>query len=197
MKEPTARDNIIKAYLLLCETTPCDRVTVSTLSKKAGYNRTTFYTYFKSVEDLLNHLEQEILEIADIFLPHGLEILKTGIPTEEEWALTRQFFKTNAPVLIMLLGPNGDPRFSYNLKKHVRQLFMKLLNLNPNEITPQLDLLLEFIISGHIQVITHCMTKNSALTPLDFWLYVRKCIDTDAFLKIMLSKIDKTQWYVD
>ena len=56
-KPTTARDCIIEAFLQLCQTLPCDQITVSQLTKKAGYNRSTFYAYFNNTDDLLKQLE--------------------------------------------------------------------------------------------------------------------------------------------
>lgn len=41
-KPTTARTCIVEAFLQLCQTLPCDKITVSQLTKKADYNRSTF-----------------------------------------------------------------------------------------------------------------------------------------------------------
>ena len=58
-KPTTARTCIVEAFLQLCQTLPCDKITVSQLTKKAGYNRSTFYAYFNNTDDLLKQLETE------------------------------------------------------------------------------------------------------------------------------------------
>ena len=61
-KPTTARTCIVEAFLQLCQTLPCDKITVSQLTKKAGYNRSTFYAYFNNTDDLLKQLENELFE---------------------------------------------------------------------------------------------------------------------------------------
>ncbi len=78
-KPTTARTCIVEAFLQLCQTLPCDKITVSQLTKKAGYNRSTFYAYFNNTDDLLKQLENELFQLVDTFLPHGLRIFRTGM----------------------------------------------------------------------------------------------------------------------
>ena len=91
-KPTTARTCIVEAFLQLCQTLPCDKITVSQLTKKAGYNRSTFYAYFNNTDDLLKQLENELFQLVDTFLPHGLRIFRTGMPTAEERLLSQRFF---------------------------------------------------------------------------------------------------------
>ena len=102
-KPTTARTCIVEAFLQLCQTLPCDKITVSQLTKKAGYNRSTFYAYFNNTDDLLKQLENELFQLVDTFLPHGLRIFRTGMPTAEERLLSQRFFKSNARILAMLI----------------------------------------------------------------------------------------------
>ena len=167
-KPTTARTCIVEAFLQLCQTLPCDKITVSQLTQKAGYNRSTFYAYFNNTDDLLKQLENELFQLVDTFLPHGLRIFRTGMPTAEERLLSQRFFKSNARILSMLLGQNGDPRFVYKMKNHIRKVLIQNLQLTTQQITPQLQLLIEFIINGHLQVLVYCYEHDSPLSPLDF-----------------------------
>ena len=64
--------------------------------------------------------------------------------------------------------------------------------LTAQQITPQLQLLIEFIINGHLQVLVYCYEHNSPLSPLDFWLKLRSFIDQPALLAAMTAKSDKS-----
>lgn len=189
-KMPTARECIVEAFLQLCQTLPCDKITVSNLTKKAGYSRSTFYAYFNNTDDLLKQLENELFQIVDTVLPHVIRILRTGFPTEEERQLFKNFFRNNAPIISMLLGPNGDPRFVYKMKNHIRQVLIRHLQLTPQQLTPQLQLLMEFVLSGHLQVLVYCYQHNSPISPLDFWLKLISFIDQPALPATMAPKSD-------
>lgn len=92
----------------------------------------------------------------------------------------------------MLLGQNGDPRFVYKMKNHIRKVLIQNLQLTTQQITPQLQLLIEFIINGHLQVLVYCYEHDSPLSPLDFWLKLRSFIDQPALLAAMTAKSDKS-----
>ena len=54
------------SMLTLLEEEPINRISVSRLCQLAGINRSTFYTYFADPEDLLIHIEEELVrEIQD------------------------------------------------------------------------------------------------------------------------------------
>lgn len=187
----SSRECIIEAFLQLCKTTPCDRISVSQLTKKAGYNRSTFYAHFKSIDDLLLQLEENYFAVLDEIIPEGIRILRTGQASSEEREMSVDFFHQNVPLLVTLLGPNGDPRFVYKFKNHIKEALLNTLQLSPETITPQAQLLLEFCISGHLQMLFYCHEHNSSIHPLDFWLKIRQFIDPLSFFSEMLSENDK------
>ena len=45
----------------LYRTKPVEKITVSEITRKAGYNRATFYDYFLDVYDLLEQIEEELI----------------------------------------------------------------------------------------------------------------------------------------
>lgn len=51
-----------EAFCLLYQTKPLTKISIQEISQKAGYNRSTFYQYFFDINDLLEHIEQELLD---------------------------------------------------------------------------------------------------------------------------------------
>ena len=51
------KQNFMKAFMDLNRHTPIEKITVKSLSDKAGYNRATFYNYFADVYDLYESVE--------------------------------------------------------------------------------------------------------------------------------------------
>lgn len=50
------KQTLIDAFCLLNRETPIGKITIQAITRKAGYNRCTFYQYFKDVYDLLDHI---------------------------------------------------------------------------------------------------------------------------------------------
>lgn len=57
-----------EAFLEMFETTPIDKIHVRTLCEKAGINRSTFYKYYSSPNDLLEEMENEMLMLVELEL---------------------------------------------------------------------------------------------------------------------------------
>lgn len=51
----------VDAFCMLYEDKPIEKITVQELTRKAGYNRCTFYQYFKDAHDLLSYIEDETI----------------------------------------------------------------------------------------------------------------------------------------
>lgn len=110
-KESVSREHIITAFLQLCEVMPYNKITVSQLIKKAGYNRSTFYAHFKSIDDLMQELQAHVMQVADEFLPHGLKILCTGIITDEQFNLSQKKFPPKPTHTHHAARPARQPAF--------------------------------------------------------------------------------------
>lgn len=189
---PTAKDCIIEAFLQLCLTIPCDQITVSQLTKKAGYNRSTstpilkipmiYYAIWKL--SFLIHLGSSCLSHSALSSQATLLLRKDGF--------SNSFFKTISVPFLFCWAKMGDPRFAHKIKRSLRQAILQYLNLTEAQLTPQTDMLLEFIISGHLQVLVYCGERPDSLSPLDFWLRMSNSIDREKFLAAMTSKPDKS-----
>lgn len=51
-----------EAFVLLYREKPLEKISVQEITRKAGYNRSTFYQYFFDITDLLEYVEQDLLE---------------------------------------------------------------------------------------------------------------------------------------
>lgn len=61
-KSETTKQALISAFCLLYREKPLDKITVQAITRKAGYNRSTFYQYFFDVYDLLDFIEKDTID---------------------------------------------------------------------------------------------------------------------------------------
>lgn len=54
---------LIDAFCLIYQHKPIEKITVTEICKKAGYDRTTFYQYFFNISDVLEEVENELLRL--------------------------------------------------------------------------------------------------------------------------------------
>lgn len=112
-------------FLLLYSHGGIDHVSVGTLCKTCGIARSTFYYYFDDKYKVLESIEDELISaLWDINYPGqwNIDAVLEGKPLEEV-VKTLCYIERNQQAFRILLGPYGDPRFSYNWKKGIEPQF--------------------------------------------------------------------------
>ena len=100
-----------EAFWDLYANKPISQITVQEITQLAGYNRGTFYVYYKDVYDVLEQTENEIF---NVFTKH--QAIMPCPADEQQFDSTMkyfvEFFKENKKYLILLMGEKGDPQFT-------------------------------------------------------------------------------------
>ena len=117
------KQQLQEAFAALIEEKGLEAVTVSELTKRADVNRGTFYAHYADKNDFVEKCEREILEgifeiqatVAPSTLESFLHAYETGEPLPVTVALYALLAEHGAFVRA-LIGPQGDPRFSSQLK---------------------------------------------------------------------------------
>ncbi len=114
------KENLKTAFWDLYQEKPLDQITVREVTDLAGYNRGTFYVYYKDVYDVLEQTEQEILSIFDVD-----EQFEFNPKDRAHFAKSIRFFiefiERHQKYLILLTGERGDPKFVRRLQSSVEQ----------------------------------------------------------------------------
>ena len=150
MTERTRR-NLLDAFWLLYEKNGIERVTVREVAAKAGYNRGTFYEYFRDVYDCLQQIEAECIPSVEE-LPPILE--RPGASSEfvESFIV---LYRDRLERLDILLGDRGDPSFRRRLIDGIKASILETLpgHALSAEEARQFDYLLEFELSGLLGIL--------------------------------------------
>ena len=108
------RRNIMDAFWLLYSQMDIDKITVGAITKKAGYNRSTFYAYFTDIYDLLDQIENEMVEnLSEKFASFFSETLPLDFQVFS--GKCAEIFAENGDKLFYLLRHNN--KFADKLKK--------------------------------------------------------------------------------
>ncbi len=143
------RRRFLDAFWSLTEEGPVNRITVGEVTKRAGYNRSTFYEYFADMPALLRAAEEEMLDqFQQMAMEHASEIKDKGAPDD---VLFQTVFIVMNEKLYRLLGPDGDPAFFPMLKARLLPIFMRILPLT--EEIPNVDYVVSFAYSAVIGVL--------------------------------------------
>ncbi len=142
------RENLVSAFWeIYCEK-DINRITIREITDRAGYNRATFYIYFKNVHDILDYVEactMERIKAGSYRKKHmaAQEAMRTCIDELEE---SRRY-------LGVLLSERGDPKFSAFMHEHFRKVILQIIE--DESLTPTVPL--EFAVSFCIGGITHIL----------------------------------------
>ncbi|QHQ63531.1 hypothetical protein Ana3638_24395 [Anaerocolumna sedimenticola] len=167
------RHNLIDAFWqLYCKKT-IEKITVTEVCALAGYNRSTFYVYFKDVYEILDEIENQVIT-ADEFKSIILDQLLNNKDKKDLLKQLIQLFENNKNYLPVLLSEKGDPYFRQKLLK---KLYPPLISFYPD------------LTKEEIQEIKYTMEYQSAamLSTISKWYTNGKDIPLERFLELLFS----------
>ena len=132
-----------ESLLKLLETKPIEKITPTELCRHAGINRNTFYSHYRSPEELLHSMEEELLRI-----------IGASISGEATFVSTLYAMKENAESCKILLSPNchsgiWEKIFQGSTQRHLREL----QEANSRLSDEQSRRITMFIVQGSIAVV--------------------------------------------
>lgn len=138
---------ICEALLALMEEKPFAKVKVTELTEKAHISRSTFYSYYDSLYDVLQAIE-------DDFLSHIAE--EREVRAKFDMAVVEKNFsyiRDNLQMLETLIGPNGDASFLARLGNRSKRILLTIADSSGSSLTDtQLAIINEFSRAGKLQV---------------------------------------------
>ncbi len=159
------------SFLELCEKNGMSGITVGAITKKAGYNRCTFYNYYTDIPEMLAEIENSILsEISERGSTQEFQI--TNINDAFEQFLS--FFEAYGNTIYVLLSKSGNSDFRNRFKKTAFAIYRRAFAGKFDD--EQIEYLLSFV-------------SSSGLGLIEYWYETGKKYPTDEFLKLMQSLI--------
>ena len=152
----TTRKNLMDAFWKLYLTKPVEKISVREITDIAGYNRGTFYLYFKDVYDVLEQIENDVLEVvereakryAGVFCNESAEV---DISAATSAAV--DIFECCDYKPFILLSDRGDPRFEKAIKEKMHKHIEAKVNRNTNADETTKEYIIHFMVSGILGII--------------------------------------------
>lgn len=147
------------------------KITVVELCKGAGINRSTFYTHYGCVSDVLKEMENDFID--------GLEQIwqkeRTKSPSFTQWRveLLCEYLKKHETLSKTILRHNDvQSEFAEKLIESyfVRDIFHQLTS--PRFSADASDMLFYFLTRGQYSLIRHWLLENNSMTPHEVSLLV-------------------------
>lgn len=167
------RQNLTDAFWQLFLKKKIEKITVKEVCDLAGYNRSTFYVYFKDVYEILEEIENRIIT-AEEFKNVILDQVLGGQDKKEILKSMLQLFEHNIKYLPILLSEKGDPRFRQKLLKKLLPVFVSAFpDLTPAELT-EVKYIMEY-------------QSAAVLSTIAKWYLNGKDIPLEQFVQILYS----------
>ncbi len=152
----TTRKNLMDAFWKLYQTKPVEKISVREITDIAGYNRGTFYLYFKDVYDVLENIENDLLKVIEQESERYSEIFSNDISHNDLSAVTTaaiEIFERCEYKPFILLSDRGDLRFEQAIKEkmHINLEEGLLTHSEIDDVTR--EYIIHFVISGVLGII--------------------------------------------
>jgi len=153
------RQNLIDAFWSLYTQMRIEKITVREVTSLAGYNRGTFYEYFRDVYDVLETIEAQSLPTIAEFPP----LVDVDQLSPEFITSFVERYREKFTYYEVLLGERGDPAFQRRLKDSLKSAVLQALAQKENINRVEMDLLLEYSLSGLIGILIYAFQNRPDL----------------------------------
>lgn len=152
-KTAATKERLKNAFWDAYSEKPLNKITVREVSQRAGCNRSTFYTYYKDIYDILEQTEDEIMEM----LEQGRKVKLNMLDPDEyrrDMAYFGGFLQSNRKCLTVLFEENGDPKLSHRIWKMLRERLTEDMSNADIALPPEMySYIAEYIINAHAGVL--------------------------------------------
>ena len=155
--------NLQESFWTLYSKQSIDKITVKDICNLAGYNRSTFYQYYTDVYDMLHKSENQLLDEIYEFVIHLVE-QANNLNASQVIQKIFEFFAQNNKFILVLSGSHGDKEFTYKVVENLKPLWIKYFFNAVNKTPAEVDLLMEFYISGVISMYHKWFHDHNGIT---------------------------------
>ena len=160
------RANLVEAFWDLYKDKPLEKITVKEITDRAGYNRGTFYSYFKDTYELQKEIRESIMPTKEMIIYPIQQIENKEDLIFDTLNRSNEYFIENQEKIMVLLGPEGDPSFVHELKTRTRDIFIEYIR-DSNIYDPiKVEFIFEYHMSALIGVF-QLWIERGAIPPKD------------------------------
>lgn len=157
------KNNLIEAFWDIYKEKPLSRITVKEITDKAGYNRGTFYTYFKDINEIQQLLKENLIPTKDIILGPLMMLDKNSGNIFETLDRTNDYVKEHSEKIAVLIGPEGDPSFVHEFKMRIRMIIMDYVYELKVKEPEKIEYIIEYQLSALIGMFQLWLEKNESM----------------------------------
>lgn len=165
------RNSIKEAFLSLVGEKGFDSITIQDIADYAIINRATFYLHYYDKQDLLDKVTEEVFEeLSQLIKPTSYVENNEVLISKLEYMIQNIFenISENIRFYYVMLGSNGiygvNSRIQAVIKNNFKREFL-LLNLQEENLSMPMDLLVEFMTSALMGMIRWWVINDQIYSP--------------------------------
>jgi AcrR family transcriptional regulator len=167
------RNRLQQAFWDLYLENDLSKIRVKDITDRAGYNRATFYQYYRDIPELFTQAEDKLLDaIAALIVSHLGDIEKSGgmmdpMSFEGDMEFLASTVQTYRSFMSVLLSERGDPKFVRKFK----DLIVPLINQGADCLSlsdAEAKLFREFSLSGIVSAVSAWLSDDGGMSIADF-----------------------------
>lgn len=182
-KQPEVTENtkraFIDAFCIINRQKPIEKITINEISQKAGYNRCTFYQYFKDIYDLRDKIEDIAVNQIKYNFQNRINrdnfsqtFIEAVIKTQTE----------QAKIYDILLNSDNIGHFTEKIKREIATTFMEKFKLPADDIKS--DYIFEMYFNTVISAVS-CWIRNNRNLPIEeFSKFIREILTKGIMSKL-------------
>lgn len=180
------REKLMNAFWEIFSQNGLSKTTVGAITRLAGYNRGTFYQYFKDVYDLLEQLQNEIVE--DIEKTLTDKILNNPPQTMTDFSHVCASVMAPYTDKICILSRDNKSSFTSKFKEKFRDHIPVILDVFKNN--DDFEFILSYIVSSLLGLINYWYESNKEMSTEKFINMVHILISDGVYGYIKPETID-------
>lgn len=163
------KKNLKSTFWQLYTEKELDKITVKEICAKAGYNRGTFYLYYKDTNDIFHQIERELLEATTHILNNVTE--SEQLDFGKHMSMIMEMAQKYSSYVSVLLKRQNDNRFSVKLKETIAPLLTPFL-INQDCSMLEKEIIIEFYMNGLLAAIVRWLQEDDSMPIDDFIVFV-------------------------
>lgn len=133
-------------------------ITIKAITTEAGFYRSTFYLHYSDIYQILEEIEKEVLEAwQKLFFK-----ITNNTSQDTYTSLIANFYESHGEYLSVLLGPQGDPKFTVHIKTIMKERLFTLFEVERPH--PEDHLLFEFFSSGMLGLLSSWYAQEKPIS---------------------------------
>lgn len=172
------RKHLEESLLRIMETKSIKDITVRELTERANINRSTFYLHYSDINDVIKHIEQNLLQNFYERLAQDMQPRTLQEDVYYFMEVVISFLRDNRHTLLILCGKNGDHSFVNELSgvtyKQTHQWFQAILG---NGADPERARLAEIFFN------------SGCVSMLNEWVRNGDNVNSTALLRLMFQLV--------